>query len=295
MSSLRSGKVYLPAESAMSSQNVETPHAPPRNRHGHGSPNADYKSELQQLHKLIADLQASVDKHRDITNNKLKALEEACGVDNKIKGLRDSFDLDIGQLTARIELVENRVVQIEKHFEFNPEVTVVIQGLTETPGENLQHKTESLVHNSLGKPEIPVVRSKRLTSRNGYPGLVKMEFRNLEDKKRVLRAKRSLKQVAGFERVYLRSSKTHVERLHELNTKLLLEELPNGHLYFITAHGKLVKKDGDRPGDRNNGGRQQRGRQLAHDDGGNRGNHGAGRGNRGARHHHRDSDSDTEA
>ena len=53
---------------------------------------------------------------------------------------------------------------------------------------------------------------------------------NFEQKVRVLCTKMALKGHQIYDRVYLRSSKSHTERLLELKTKAILSELPNGHL-----------------------------------------------------------------
>ena len=64
--------------------------------------------------------------------------------------------------------------------------------------------------------------------RRGKPRLMKVAFETVDQKVKVLRAKMALKGHPIFDRVYLRSSKSHTERLLELNAKTILSELPNG-------------------------------------------------------------------
>lgn len=40
----------------------------------------------------------------------------------------------------------------------------------------------------------------------------------------------------------IRGSKSHTERILELNTQTLLNELPNGNQFRITSNGRIVKK-----------------------------------------------------
>lgn len=40
----------------------------------------------------------------------------------------------------------------------------------------------------------------------------------------------------------IRGSKSHTERILELNTRTLLNELPNGNQFRITSNGRIVKK-----------------------------------------------------
>jgi hypothetical protein len=60
-----------------------------------------------------------------------------------------------------------------------------------------------------------------------------------------------LKDYTRYKRAYVRGSKSHTERMLEYNTRTLLRQMPNGHLYRITAGGKKVLKSNER--DRNTG------------------------------------------
>ncbi len=101
-------------------------------------------------------------------------------------------------------------------------------------------KCENLVTEDLGILDVQVVRAKRRVSRNNKPGIVKVELRSLDEKKKVLRQKMKLKQTDTFKETYIRRLKSHVERILELNTQTLLNELPFGQNYSITAKGRLV-------------------------------------------------------
>ena len=72
---------------------------------------------------------------------------------------------------------------------------------------------------------------------------MKIELRNLDDKKAVLRAKAELRNTRKFRNVYIRGAQTHAERLIDLNFKAILEELPNGNFYRVTGNGKVVRKE----------------------------------------------------
>ena len=62
-------------------------------------------------------------------------------------------------------------------------------------------------------------------------------------KVRVLRAKQSLKNNINFSRVYIRSYKSHVERVIELNARTILSELPTGANFRIAGNGRIIHKD----------------------------------------------------
>ncbi len=44
--------------------------------------------------------------------------------------------------------------------------------------------------------------------------------------------------------MFLKSAKSHAERLIEINFKTMLREMPQGKDYFITVKGRLEKRDG---------------------------------------------------
>ena len=78
------------------------------------------------------------------------------------------------------------------------------------------------------------------------PGLVKIQFESLEDKIKVFREKHNLRNSEEYKKVFLRSSKPHAERLTELNFKTVLELIPKGSEYGISANGKITKKEENR-------------------------------------------------
>ena len=55
---------------------------------------------------------------------------------------------------------------------------------------------------------------------------------------RVFRQKRNLSGIQGYGSVFLRSRRSHTERL-------LLNEIPNGRNFRVTANGRIVKKSDD--------------------------------------------------
>lgn len=89
---------------------------------------------------------------------------------------------------------------------------------------------------------VNVVAASRLKSRGkGKPGLVKISMSNLEKKKLVLIEKRKLRQTEQYKSVFLRGSKSHTDRILELNARTLLNELSNGCQFRITSNGQIVK------------------------------------------------------
>lgn len=68
-------------------------------------------------------------------------------------------------------------------------------------------------------------------------GLMKIRLSTLEEKLQVLRKKRKLVTNEKFKRVLSKSSKSHTDRIIELNARTLLREIPHGNQHRITSNG----------------------------------------------------------
>ena len=82
-----------------------------------------------------------------------------------------------------------------------------------------------------GLRHVRVVKAERTPMREGRPGIVKIELRNVDDKKAVLRAKAGLRGTRKFRNVYIRGAQTHAERLIDLNFRAILHKMPSCNSY----------------------------------------------------------------
>lgn len=72
--------------------------------------------------------------------------------------------------------------------------------------------------------------------------MIKLELRSLQEKVTVLRQKQRLRCNERFSRSYLRSAKSHTERLIDLNFRILLPEIPTGINFYITGSGWVMQQ-----------------------------------------------------
>ena len=177
----------------------------------------------------------------------LKALQEGqndikAKIDDNSKRL-DNLDQHVSNEIAQMKL---RLNDLEKPA-FDPERTIILAGQQPHPFKS----DREVVEETIGKLGIKsdIINVKRLQGYNNKPGLVKCELPSLEIKKNVLTAKRQLQTIAPY--VYMRSSKSHVERLLEQNARTLLKLLaekqdPNN--YRVTANGKIIERDTENDG-----------------------------------------------
>ncbi|CAG2226761.1 unnamed protein product [Mytilus edulis] len=200
-------------------------------------------------------------------------------IDSKMKALKVDIDLEIGSQQSKIEQLSdvvhgiatrldtmessiasggltgntsivnqaNHDSQFDNTQKYSDEVAVIASNILFEEGEDILAKAQKLVSElDRSVAEHDIISTYRLRSkRSDKPGFVKICFRSVEIKKRILREKHKLRQSTDYRSVYLRSSKSYVERMMELNTRTLLKELPQGAQYRMTANGRLVKKNED--------------------------------------------------
>ena len=164
---------------------------------------------------------------------------------DKIEKLVDHHELDIRQLNQEYSTLKHSIEEVKSKMqqEFDPDVTLVV---TNPPSDRIIDYcwAVDLVH-ILGGKEDMIVNTLRTQPRNGNRGILKIELCSTVDKVSILRNKPRLKNTKGFEKVFVRSSKSHMERLMDLNFKTLLSEIPQGRSYRIAANGRIIKRDKD--------------------------------------------------
>ena len=80
--------------------------------------------------------------------------------------------------------------------------------------------------------------------RENSKDVLKIQLGHKKEKVDILRHKSNLKDKGAFRNIYIRSSKTHTDRIMDYNFKMLITELipNNASEYTIAGNGKLIKK-----------------------------------------------------
>lgn len=226
----------------------------------------------QSLHGQESKLNDKMDQISDKMEASIKTLGDQLKASFKeqMDDLQKYVDQEIGVITTRIEDVETRLDSIESKVDpgdFDPEVTVVARGLSYETTENIQEKTTDLVRRGLSLQNVPVVKALRLPARGRRPGIVKIQCRNLDEKKAVLKRKFDLQNEGNpYKGVHLRTAFSHVERVHQDNIRQVLKLVEGGDQFYFTGSGKLEKKPSGREGrnGRNSVGGAEGGEHVGH-------------------------------
>lgn len=71
---------------------------------------------------------------------------------------------------------------------------------------------------------------------------MKISLRNTDEKVKVLRKKIKFKQSERYRNVYIKSSKSRVDRLIEMNARAVLRNLPDRHTLRVDATGRITTR-----------------------------------------------------
>ncbi|VDI44280.1 Hypothetical predicted protein [Mytilus galloprovincialis] len=236
--------------------------------------------KLDTIVNAIQDLKTNQEGMKRMFESKLDKLRTdlMANVDNKIRALRDELSVDIGSETRRtdqllitVQSLQTRLEGIEEHNNTqsafngigvlnpvnpldNPEITITASGIPVTESEDLLYKTENLIR-ALGEDVfsyVHVTAATRLPNRfDDRPGIVKFSLRNKDEKVKVLRNKMKLKDNEIYKNVYIKSSKSRVERIIEMNARAVLRNLPQGKSFRVDANGRITPKNNQLPSTEN--------------------------------------------
>ena len=152
----------------------------------------------------------------------------------RLDRIEDKVDHELGIINDRLEKLEL--------IDYDPDRTVVFTGLPRKLGTTDTEHIENILKAT--DVQVTIRNVKRLEGRDGKPGLVKCELNDTKQKISVLRAKQKIKEIEPS--TWIRSSKSHAERLNEMNTRTLLRIMVNNldptH-FRVAANGKLIEAE----------------------------------------------------
>lgn len=196
--------------------------------------------ELQKLTIQQNKLELN-QKLNEISENISKKIETI--VSKEMSKVMDYVDSEVKLVYTRIDELAKKLDELQQYTqkEFDPEVTVVAIGVKQEPNEIPTRVASQIIGEGMKLNGVQIVRAARLAGRDGKPGIMKIEFPSVQEKIRVLQNKQNL-QKSRWNRVYLRSSKMHVERVNDLNMKTILGLIPGGEKYMVSGSGKIIEK-----------------------------------------------------
>ena len=182
-------------------------------------------SLLQRIDNMRAELS-------DIMNKKFQALKDEFAMDiTRLDNKLDELDFRIKRNTPSLPIqafdIERTIVAIGLPYsvteDLSEKVSKLVDAIRENPPPDADgHLSNAQIQNVLRMPERP----------DGKHPIVKIEFACKEQKIAVLRNKGALRNVNAYKRVFLRTSKSHAERMMENNLYTVLNMIPDAKNKF---------------------------------------------------------------
>ena len=180
-------------------------------------------------------------------------MKEAMCTKLELKAAETTLLLEVSRVKSTVDNVstkfnilkkeyDDRIIKLETELASIKAEGITTSTLRHEGGEDLMLRCKDVLNNGLGLRDIDIVNSKRVGVYDGKPGIVKMQLCTLNDKIKVQHSKGRLRDLERFRRVYIRSSKSHEERLLNQDTYELLKLHGKADEYTFTGSGKLMKK-----------------------------------------------------
>ena len=150
------------------------------------------QNDVQELHKLLLAVQKEQKSSTKAIQAKIDQVSKDLNenMQKEIKSLHDAVSTQVGKLNKRLDNLEKRVSTLERDQTvcepFPVEVSVVAFKVLYSQGEDIRATMEHLVcdkKDGLGLTDVHIVKVEQTPMRENRHGIVKIELKNLEDKK----------------------------------------------------------------------------------------------------------------
>ena len=104
--------------------------------------------DIQALRDEIKKLRDDFEKKNNENKNVIKKMakeEKLNTVNNRLDELERNIATDNGLFGRRLNDIEEKLEKMENRFHFDPETTIIAQGLPETPGEDPERVADDLI------------------------------------------------------------------------------------------------------------------------------------------------------
>ena len=225
-----------------------------------------YNSTRQTTTTNIADLNSKVENIEETIEEtvvkKFEALKDTWdeNVDTKIEEAKDAVkehalgdvndlvmrkltEMGIPDMITRQNEMEDTIKELKRLVDrpFDPERSVVVYGLADKEGDTIDTTVSWLLKDIL-ELQITPKFYERTTAKGDKPGVLKIELFSAFDKVALLRAKKKCEKHDLTKKVRISSCDSHDARVAKINTRFVLNRLPNAKDYIVSANGVIRQK-----------------------------------------------------
>lgn len=217
-------------------------------RSGAASISIEDFTELKNLMQGVkTDLGGKIDRLETSLGDRITAI--SIDVQEQIRALKDEINGTIDALELRVTALEQEAPATQSD---DRRCNFVISGLAESENEDVTDKVNNLLCNDLKLPGMSVTKAERKDKFNGNTcGVVVAVCGNLDDKKRVMDAKCSLRDSVHNKHVSIFHDKPKWQRQHESNVRLVVKTLGT-HKLFLKGNRVCVQNNNNQHPQQNN-------------------------------------------
>ena len=222
--------------------------------------------DMQTILKAVQDMQAGQDSLKAFFDKRFQTMKADITKEfgTKMDSLKESFDLEIGTITARVESLESKLNEALNGEAINRPT----EGLGRAIDQNLVIRNLAMPHDETNEMllaslsemfqeigvHVNILEALRITptrapataggfARQGTP-LVKVVLQTREDRNAVLSSKRQLSTKEQFKRVFIEPDRQRHERIMEANMRLLARKCPG----LTFKRGRIIDSARNGPG-----------------------------------------------
>ena len=219
------------------------------------------------MHKLITGVNEKVERvektlEKKITDSLTKYFDKRINneakkirreIDERFDTLRSDVKDDLGDLNDKIENISTRL-ESKADDSSASKLSIVIRDLPYTVHENVEVKVNNLIRDGLKVRDVKVESSTRKDAYDdSKPGVVIAQLKCENDKKKIMKEKKNLKNSTQYKKVYVHNDQKREERLMASNLRLLLNAYKRGDKNISLRGDRIISGRDQDSGDNRRG------------------------------------------
>ena len=142
-------------------------------------------------------------------------------IGNRIDNLRDDFYQEVKGLQEQIDEMPNK----SNYEDTDKNLNLCIRNLPQTERENVDGKVCDLFREGLRLRDISFRKAIKKDRNDSKPGVIIVTCETMEDKTRIMRVKKELKNSRKYDKVYIHNDQSVETRVNNNNLKVLISAL----------------------------------------------------------------------
>jgi hypothetical protein len=164
-------------------------------------------------------------------------------VSERLGEMRAEIDSDMEQLKGKINEIQERTsyataAKAKEELSLN----IIVKNMPHAVNENVVTMVNCLIKDGLQLAHVTIEKAERKESRGEHPGIIIAKCRSKEDKDKITKGKRKLKDSTIYKNVYVEHDKPLEQRIQEANLRTIAKVLGKDKL-IVKGSRICIKQD----------------------------------------------------